>query len=392
MPPYVDEHRARSNGDGTHGDDRYIGLCIAENMQMWDLLGPQLGGPHPSMPPSVTGYDAMEGSAAFRRRIADLLERHLFHRMVDPVTIVTMAGAGSILEALFYAIAEPGDAVLVPTPSYAGFWPDLEGRDELTIVPVDTTPESGFRLTTDLLDAAMSSSPAPVRALLHTRPDNPLGRVASRAEVEEVIAWCARNDVHLVADEIYALSVFGAEPFESIGGIVREFGPSIHWVWAFSKDFAVSGLRCGVLVSENEEVRAAVRAQAPWGSVSTLTQAVLGDMISDEAWLDRYVGEMRARLEAIDRKVETALAGADIPYFPSDAGFFLLLDLRRYLEAPTWDAEERLWRRMLDRANVNLTPGSACRVAEPGFFRLCFASVPEDDSLEAVARLSSLLG
>ena len=64
----------------------------------------------------------------------------------------------------------------------------------------------------------------------------------------------------------------------------------------------------------------------------------------------------------------------------------------RSLDAPTRDAEQRLWRRMLDEANVNLTPGSACRVIEPGFFRLCFASAPVEDSLEAVARLATLTG
>ena len=42
---------------------------------------------------------------------------------------------GAVLELLFHAIADPGDAVLVPTPSYAGFWADLETRDDLTIVP-----------------------------------------------------------------------------------------------------------------------------------------------------------------------------------------------------------------------------------------------------------------
>jgi aspartate/methionine/tyrosine aminotransferase len=391
MPPYVDEHKARSRAAAEQGTDRYIGLCIAENMQMWDLLGPRLTGAQPSMPSSVTGYDAMEGSEAFRRGIAHLVGRLVFHRTLDPSTVVTMAGAGSILEALFYALAGPGDGVLVPTPSYAGFWPDLEGRDGLTVVPVHTTPETDFRLTTDLLDRALASSPVPIRALLHTRPDNPLGRVASPAQVDEIAAWCARHGIHLVADEIYALSVFGDEPFTSIGAMRDELGASIHWVWAFSKDFAISGLRCGVLISENAEVISAVRAQAPWGSVSTHTQALLGGMITDDAWVDHYVHEMRSRLGSIDRRVERALGVAGIPFFSSDAGFFVLVDLRRFLDAPTWEAEQRLWRRMLDEANVNLTPGSACRVAEPGFFRLCFAPVPVEDSLEAIARLATIL-
>jgi aspartate/methionine/tyrosine aminotransferase len=162
-------------------------------------------------------------------------------------------------------------------------------------------------------------------------------------------------------------------------------------VWAFSKDFALNGLRCGVLVSENPEVRAAAASQAMWGSVSSLTQVVLGDLIADEEWTDTYLAEMRSRLRSIHHALTDALTGAHIPHLPADAGFFVLIDLREFLEEATWEAEERLWRRVLEEANVNLTPGSACRISEPGFFRLCFAPVPLEASLEGVARIHAAL-
>ncbi len=63
--------------------------------------------------------------------------------------------------------------MLVPTPTYADFWQDLQTRDELTIVPVHCTSDEGFRLTTDRLDHALATAGRPVRALVFTSPNNP---------------------------------------------------------------------------------------------------------------------------------------------------------------------------------------------------------------------------
>jgi DNA-binding transcriptional MocR family regulator len=46
---------------------------------------------------------------------------------------------------------------------------------------------------------------------------------------------------------------------------------------------------------------------------------------------------------------------------------------------------------MLGEANVNLTPGSASRISEPGFFRLCFASAPSETVIEGVRRLGQVI-
>ncbi len=248
-----------------------------------------------------------------------------------------------------------------------------------------------FRLTPELLDEALVNAGRPVRALLFTSPDNPMGRVYSAADVEAVLTWGERAGVHVVVDEVYALSVFGERPFTSCTTVRPALGDSVHVVWAFSKDFAASGLRCGVLVSENEAVMAAVEGLAYWACCSGDTQHLLGAMISDDAWVEAYVAAMRARLGDAYRQVAAALDVQGIPYLPSSAGFFLLCDLRRFLPEPTWDGEHSLWRRILDGANVNLTPGAACRVGEPGFMRLCFAGVPTDTAVHAVGALGRVL-
>ncbi len=366
--------------------DGYIPFCVAENALVFDVLRAKMDESRNVTAPWL-GYQSMTGAPEFKQKLARFLSRKVLGRPFQPEHVAALSGAGSVLEILFHALADEGDAVLVPTPSYAGFWADLETRDELTIVPVHTKSDEGFRLTPEKLERALRASKRPVRALLFTSPNNPLGTVYEKEELEAILRFSERAGIHVVFDEIYALSVFGTTPFTSVATLRPSLGDNVHIVWAFSKDFAVSGLRCGTLITENRDLMCAVEALAYWACVSGDTQFMLGEMISDDAWVDAYATTMRQRLGEAYRSITARLEAASIPYRASEAGFFFLVDLRRHLQAPTWEAEDVLWRRLLDETNVNLTPGSACRIVEPGFMRLCFASVPLETGAIGVERI-----
>jgi aspartate/methionine/tyrosine aminotransferase len=381
---YIREHFSRA------ADERYVGLCIAENRRMTARLLECIDR-YRDVPAHAVGYDAMIGNADFRTNLAAFMSRSFLGRTVTAAHVAVLAGAGSVLEQLFYTIADPGDAVLVPTPSYAGFWADLETRDELHVVPVPARSDHDFRLTVDDFDAALERASRPVRALLFTSPDNPLGRVYSRETLVALLQWAQRRSIHVVFDEIYALSVFGDTPFVSAASLQPSLGPTTHIVWAFSKDFGASGLRCGVLVSENEDVLAAVDQLAYWSACSGHTQFLLSQLVADTEAVDAYVAATRGDLRQTYVRVSAALDAAGIPYVPAEAGFFLVCDLRRHLDEPSVAAEQRLWRRLLDEANVNLTPGEACRIAEPGFFRLCYAGTDLPAVEDAILRVGRCL-
>jgi aspartate/methionine/tyrosine aminotransferase len=393
VPGYFEAHFSGSRNPyhPAESPDGYIGLCIAENKLAAEQVAKRLDAVGP-VPSSVLGYDAMTGSMRFRAQLGRFMGRTFLGREFPPERISVLAGAGSVLEILFHALADPGDGVLVPTPSYAGFWLDLELRDRLQIVPVHTRADDGFRLTPELLERAVETADRPIRALLFTTPDNPLGRVYTAEQIDAIVDWADGRGVHLVVDEIYALSVFGERTFTSTASLRVDLGDRIHIVWAFSKDFGASGLRCGVLVSENEAVNAAVDALAYWACCSSHTQHLLGELISDDEWVDGYVESMREQLGRAYRRVTAALDRGGISFVPADAGVFVLLDLRRFLDASTWEAEQNLWQRILDETHVNLTPGAACHVGEPGFFRLCYAGLPTSTVMIGIDRLVRSLG
>lgn len=392
MPEYSHVHmqRAPDPFHPEHNPDGYIPLCIAENKLIAPMVAERLAAV-PDLPVEFMGYQPMTGSRVFRTTLARFLAQRVFGAPVDPDHLAVLSGAGSVLEILFGVLCDPGDGVLVPTPSYAGFWADLETRDEVVIVPVHCPSEDGFRLTTDLLDEALAGAGREVKALLFTSPNNPLGWTYTAHEVAEIVAWAAARDIHLVLDEIYAMSVFGDVAFTSGAQVVDTLGDRIHVVWAFSKDFGASGLRTGVLWTQNTDVMLAVENYAYWSAVSGHTQHVLADLVCDESWLDRFTGELQGGLRSAHSAVTGALEEVGVPVVRSDAGIFFLCDLRGSMDEVTWEGEQALWRRIIDRTNVNLTPGSACRIGEPGFFRICFAAVPTEVAVKAIRRVGEVL-
>jgi aspartate/methionine/tyrosine aminotransferase len=393
IPEYLVRHAEGSMDafDPTVNPEGYIGLCVAENKLVAEALADRLAEVSRA-PASVLGYDAMTGSPRFREQLGAFMGRTFLGRVFPPEQISVLAGAGSVLEILFLGLADPGDGVLVPTPSYAGFWMDLEMRDGLAIVPVHTPAEDGFRLTPELLDRTVATAGRPVKVLLFTTPDNPLGRVYTAAEIDQILGWADGRGLHVVFDEIYALSVFGDRPFVSCAAVRETLGDRRHIIWAFSKDFGASGLRCGVLVSENPAVHAAVDVFAYWACCSGHTQHLLGEIISDELWVDGFINRVQISLGGAYGRLVSMLDAGGISHITAGAGVFSLLDLRRLLTEPTWEAERELWLKILDQARVNLTPGAACHVGEPGFFRLCYASLPTATVEVGVERLVSVLG
>jgi aspartate/methionine/tyrosine aminotransferase len=392
FPEYLHEHfeRVGQPWDPVSNPGGYISMCIAENKLTWDLLEPKMAECR-DITQRAVGYDAMIGSMQFREELARFIGRTFLGRAIAPEQLAVLSGAGSVLELLFYTICDPGVGVLIPTPSYAGFWADLETRDQLAIVPVHCTSDEGFRLTRERLDATVAGAERPVRALLFTTPNNPLGWVYGPDEVEDILHWAEEQGIHVVFDEIYALSVYGDSPFVSAAALRPSLGEMAHVVWAFSKDFGMSGLRCGVLLTENEAVLNAVDGLAYWACCSGDTQQLLQKMIADDTWVDAYIAENQRRLGDAYTRVTAALDAINVPYFAAEAGFFLMCDMRRFMTEVSWAAEDALWRSLLETANVTLTPGAACHISEPGFMRLCFASERTDAVVAGIERFGHVL-
>jgi 1-aminocyclopropane-1-carboxylate synthase len=213
------------------------------------------------------------------------------------------------------------------------------------------------------------------------------------------------------SDEIYALSVYKPAAFTSGLDVAQRLvaaaggGPAagaglfpqsqvdsyVHLVYGLSKDWCASGLRVGLLYSRSAPLQAALNSLAPFASLSNHTQHALTEALGDDAWADAFLAANAAALGRQYDALASALGGAGIPFAPGVAGMFVWVDLRRWLRGEGWPAEAALWETLCDDCKVILTPGRACHAAEPGFFRLCFAWVPQEALEAAVARVAARL-
>jgi len=279
---------------------------------------------------------------------------------------------------------------------------DVQARNDLNIVPIRRDAKTNYRLTKESLEETFRLSTAEnghePKVLLLCSPENPLGRVFTPDEIAEVVAWAAtKPNLHLVSDELYALSVFGKDAkFTSVMGEVRDY-PELrdqrtHVVWAFSKDFGASGFRVGAIHTRNHAVHDAFANLAYFSAVPNPVQLSFAELIDDEEFVEHYVEENKRRLGERYEHLCSLLDQGNISFYPAESGLFVWLDLRGLLtksehNANTFEAERDILFKLRD-LGVWLAPGESFRSAAPGYFRLCFAQVGEAELQVGIARLA----
>ncbi len=371
----------------------YVNFGTAQNHLLWDLLQPVLCAPRP-MTASDVHYHPLFGMAALREAVARFLGR-IHGTAIDPDDLVVVTGVSVALDILAYSLCDPGDGILVPVPYYNGLEADYTGRADCRVVPVRSSSADGFALHVDELEAAVRSADKEgvrVRAVTLVSPNNPLGTVYSAETVAEVARFAGRHGLALITDEIYTCSVFGNAAFSSALTLPADILPpeQIYTTWGFGKDFALSGLRVGVLHTRNPEVREAARELAYLATVSTDTQALLCRLLNDRKWTDGLLTKNRERLAESYQMTSKLLREEGITHVDADAGLFVWVDLRQWLAEPTAEAEHALWQTLFHQGRVSISPGTVFHCEEPGWFRLCHA-VGETNLREGITRIGKTL-
>ncbi|KAL1547725.1 1-aminocyclopropane-1-carboxylate synthase 7 [Salvia divinorum] len=340
-------------------------------------------------------FQDYHGLLSFREAMASFMGQLRGGRAkFDPERIVITAGATAANELLTFILADPGDALLIPTPYYSGFNRDLRWRTGVNILPIHCDSSNGFEITLAALDSAYSNAESRglrVRGILITNPSNPLGATIKRAVLEHVLDFVARKNIHLVSDEIYSGSAFADHEFVSIAEVLEARGyqdsERCHIVYSLSKDLGLSGFRVGTIYSYNDDVVTTARRMSSFTLISSQTQQLLATMLSDEEFMVGYIETNRERLRRRYRMIVTELGRAGIECFKGNAGLFCWVNLSPLLKEETVEEEVALWECILREVRINISPGVMFHCTEPGWFRVCFANLSEQTLQVALARI-----
>lgn len=452
LPVYLTDARAVTKYHPIDAPNGALQLSVAENQMLEDLLVPAIqkysvdDNNNGNFESDQIYYQPTHGRPSLRDAMASYLERILNFKSHAPTSsldregLVLGAGCNAVLENLCFCLTEPGDAVLIPTPYYAAFEFDLVARVGLNIVPVNTMeynspsftstpnsiPQSWYYPTVDGLNAAYESAKqagSTPKILLLSHPNNPLGVCYPKEVVKECIDWARSKKVHLISDEIYAGSVYrktnpltGEDTFQSALTIATSatdyeekkegssseneglgLGPYIHFVYALSKDFALSGLRVGVAYSENKAIRLPMQKVNDLCQISSQTQQTIEQMLSASSsddsgfWsTDEFLPLNNDRIRERSDRLQLCLEEFNIPNLFGDSALFLWMDLSEFLppssDEPGEESEEskdkrerELYLELVQKFGLLFTPGRSMRNELPGYFRCVFTAASDEE-------------
>jgi aminotransferase len=190
----------------------------------------------------INQYAITWGSKSLRDAIA---RKYLKHAGVeiDPEREVTVCcGATECMASTMLALVNPGDEVIVIEPFYENYWPDavLAGATPKFV----TLHEPDWHLDPDELRRAFSPR---TKAIIINTPNNPTGKVFSRAELELIAGLCREFDAVAITDEIYEHLVYEGEHIRmmTLPGM-RERTVTISGI---SKTYSLTGWRIGYIVA-----------------------------------------------------------------------------------------------------------------------------------------------
>ncbi|KAM4617609.1 putative inactive 1-aminocyclopropane-1-carboxylate synthase-like protein 2 isoform 1-T1 [Discoglossus pictus] len=363
-----------------------INFGTSENKLCFDLMSKRLTQSDMNViEPPLLQYPDWKGHMFLREEVARFLTYYCkAPAALNPDNVIVLNGCGSLFSALAAVLCDPGDAILIATPFYGGITQSIFLYSSIKLVYVHLESKISapgtrpFQLTLQKLETTLQTARSEgnnVKALILINPNNPLGDVYSISEMVEFLEFAKRHTLHVIVDEIYMLSVFDeSATFQSVLSLDKLPDPQrTHVMWGISKDFAVSGIRFGTLYSQNQDVCNGVASLCYFHGVCGPIQFKIAQLLRDRDWINQvYLRVNHARLQAAQAYVAEELRALGVPFLNRGAGFFIWIDFRKYLRAPTFEEEVILWRHFLDN-KVLLSCGKAFECGEPGWFRVIFS-------------------
>ncbi len=191
-----------------------------------------------------TGYCPSLGLPSFRAAAARFVSRE-FGYSVTAENIVVGSGAKPFEQYFAEAVLDPGDGVLVFSPQFPTYIPNLERRGARAVLaPLEV--EHDFRPSPEAVRRFLASDPRP-RGIVLNSPHNPTGGVATRGDLAEIAKIVRGSELMVFSDEPYCHMVWDGRH----ASILAEPGMLEHAVaaYTFSKSYSMSGWRIGFAVA-----------------------------------------------------------------------------------------------------------------------------------------------
>jgi aspartate aminotransferase len=309
---------------------------------------------------SRSGYTDSAGMLALREAVVTKMAT-LHGIAAQPERVIAGHGGVQVCAAVFMALLDEGDEVLVPDPS----WPNyamqvlaLGGR----VVRYPLIASEGFLPDLEALSDLISSR---TRVIVLNSPSNPTGAVFPAATVKRIVALAAEHSVVVLSDEVYDELIFEGAPARA----VAFDSESVVGVYSLSKSYSMTGWRVGFGIAPDWLAPKLRQIQSPLlASLPGVTQyAAIAALTGPQA----CVAEMRGAYRSNRDLLVSGLRDGGIPVPEPSGAFYLMLPLAAGVDG-------RIAAFDLLEHGVAVAPGSAFGSTAQNYWRLSLAaSEPE---------------
>lgn len=320
-----------------------------------------------------THYSSNQGILELRRRLSDDLKQR-YALDYDPTNeILITVGVSEGLDLAMRAIIDAGDEVIIPEPSYVSYGPCvvLAGG---TVVPIPTSEASGFRVTAQQIESAITPK---TKALVLSYPCNPTGAVLSKDQLLAIAEVARRHDLFVISDEVYDRLVYD-QPHTTVPSLPGMRDRTVL-LGGFSKNYAMTGWRVGYAAAPANVLSAMAKIHqytmlcAPGPSQEAAIEALKTD--------DRIVHDMVTAYNHRRRLLVKGLNGLGLSCFEPQGAFYAFPSIKA-----TGLSSNDFAEMLLNEARVAVVPGSAFGAAGEGYIRCCYA-VSTGEIEEALDRI-----
>ena len=308
------------------------------------------------------GYSETLGLMALRKEIITKLERdnHIF---ADVPELMITVGAIEGLAAAVMAAIDPGDEVILPTPTYSTHIRQVllaSGRP----VMVPLVEEKGFAWD---IEAVRNAVTPRTRAILYCSPNNPTGTVFSEEEIRKLASIALKNNLVVITDEAYEYFTFDGARHFSMASIPEMKGHVIS-TYTFTKTYAMTGWRIGYLHASQDLINQIAKAHIPFAICAPVVSqyaalaALRGSQDCVGNFKDHYCKMRNLMCERLDR-LQTIFS------YHKPEGTYLMVPKILIDEGRDSVA---FCKRLLKEGRVSTTPGIAFGPTGEGHLRLSF--------------------
>ena len=323
----------------------------------------------------VTNYTANSGLLELRERLAEHLEQLYGVAYRAEGEMMITVGVSEALRCVFGAICNPGDEIIVPTPCFVAYEPEILFADG---VPVTVTcrAENNFEITAQEIEPLITER---TKAIFLGYPNNPTGAVLEREELEAIARVADRHDLLVYTDEIYDRLVYGDHQhtaFSSLPGM-RE---RTILLGGFSKSYAMTGWRIGYVAAPSGLMTGIAKVHQ-YGIMCAPTSAQFAAIEALKNG-EPHLQAMRAEYDRRRRYITDRFNAIGMSCFEPMGAFYCF----PHVTECTGLDETTFAEKLLEEERVGVVPGTAFGPSGAGHVRVCYATAYEQ-IVEAMDRI-----